>query len=391
MDIKKPFAKKPQDVEPSSGSELEMQPLDDEPQVLKSKKRLSLVQRILLVIGSLLVLCVVLVVSAYLWYKQALTAVDPSDASHIGIVIQPGTGPSQIGDLLAENGLIRSSLAFDIYTREKGVRGNLQAGNYSLSPSDDLATIVEQLQNAQADTFNVTLYPGGRLFDNSDKPVAEKHDVRTALVRAGFSSQEIEQALTADYTSHPLLKSKPKDADLEGYIYGDTYNLPVGSSAQEVLRRAMDEMYAVITDLELETAFAKQGLNLYEAITLASIVQAEVPSSDDQRQAAQVFLKRLEIGMLLGSDVTYQYIADKLGVPRDYNLDNPYNTRKYGGLPPGPISNPGKSALQAVANPAEGDYLYFVAGEDGKTYFARTNEEHEQNVRDHCGDLCLVP
>ena len=140
---------------------------------------------------------------------------------------------------------------------------------------------------------------------------------------------------------------------------------------------------------QLQEAFAEQGLSLYEGITLASIIQREAIGGDEP-QIAQVFYSRLSIGMELGSDVTYQYIADKTGVARDVNLDSPYNTRRYVGLPPGPIASPGVDALLATANPAEGDYLYFLSGDDDVTYFARTLEEHETNIREHCQQKCQI-
>ena len=108
----------------------------------------------------------------------------------------------------------------------------------------------------------------------------------------------------------------------------------------------------------------------------------------DEAGIAQVFYSRLALNMPLGSDVTYQYIADKLGVPRDPNLDSPYNTRKYTGLPPGPISTPGKAALLAVATPATTDYLYFLNGDDNVTYFSKTLDEHEANIKNHCQIKC---
>ena len=140
----------------------------------------------------------------------------------------------------------------------------------------------------------------------------------------------------------------------------------------------------------LKEGFKKQGLTLYKGITLASIVQREV-LAPDQPQVAQVFYSRLKQGMNLGSDVTYHYAADKQGVARDFNLESPYNTRKYKGLPPGPISAPGLSALRATANPALGDYLFFVSGDDEKTYFARTNAEHDKNVSQYCHTKCMLP
>lgn len=108
----------------------------------------------------------------------------------------------------------------------------------------------------------------------------------------------------------------------------------------------------------------------------------------DDTQAAQVFLKRLKIGMVLGSDVTAFYGAIKDGVPPSVTYDSPYNTRIHKGLPPGPISNVTDSSLYAVAHPANTDWLYFVAGDDGKTYFAKTEAEHEANVSKYCHKLC---
>ena len=169
-------------------------------------------------------------------------------------------------------------------------------------------------------------------------------------------------------------------------------------SAEEILNSTFKEFYTKIQENNLVKGFADHGLNLYQGITLASIVQREIKNpldqknpSSDQKQAAQVFYSRLKINMLLGSDVTYQYIADKTGVARDPTLDSPYNTRQNPGLPPGPISSPSLSALLAVANPANTDYLFFLAGDDGVIYFARTNAEHDANISDHCKVNCSTP
>ena len=164
----------------------------------------------------------------------------------------------------------------------------------------------------------------------------------------------------------------------------------------EVLSQIFEHYQSNIVKYELKQGFAKQGLSLFEGITLASIVQRETLSpagdepTEDQRMVAQVFLNRLNSGMNLGSDVTYQYIADKLNIARDPTLDNPYNTRVYRGLPPGPISSPSLSALRSVTNPIDNNYLYFLSGDDDITYFATTNYEHEQNIKNHCQKKCLI-
>ena len=181
---------------------------------------------------------------------------------------------------------------------------------------------------------------------------------------------------------------KPADATIEGYLYPETYFVTTDSTVEQLFSRTFDEFEKKIKENDLTTKLQARGFNLYEGITLASIIAKEVTKKDDQYQVAQVFETRLQEGMMLGSDVTYHYAADMLGVERVVNIDSPYNTRLHTGLPPGPIGNFNLQALQAVAEPADGDYLFFVAGDDGTTYFSRTYEEHQQNIQKHCQRLC---
>jgi UPF0755 protein len=113
------------------------------------------------------------------------------------------------------------------------------------------------------------------------------------------------------------------------------------------------------------------------------MVEREVNIATDRPIVAQVFLTRLRLGQMLGSDVTTHYAADLLGVPFNINIDSRYNTRRYTGLPPGPICSPGLGSMDAVAHPAATDYLYFLSGKDGKTYFAKTYAEHQANIVKH--------
>jgi UPF0755 protein len=132
----------------------------------------------------------------------------------------------------------------------------------------------------------------------------------------------------------------------------------------------------------------KRGLSMHEGIILASIVEQEVSTPEDRAKVAQVFYNRMKRGMLLQSDVTAFYGAHILGVSPSTHVDSPYNTYVHPGLPVGPISNVSATSLQAVANPANSDYLYFVAGDDGTTYFSHTQAEHEALVRQYCIKLC---
>lgn len=324
----------------------------------------------------------------FVWYKLQLRPVGQDISQLVKVTIKEGSSPNQIADYLEKENIIKNSTAFLLYVRLIGKSNYLQAGSYRLSPAETTPQIVNHLVSGSVDTFSITFYPGSTLVDNTDK--TKKYDVTTILENAGYSLEEINQALNKKYNSS-LFKNKPDNTSLEGYVYGETYNFNVGASVEDILRRTFDEFYYQIEKNNIIEGFEKHGLSLYEGITLASIVQREVYDYNDQRQAAQVFYLRLELGMSLGSDVTYQYIADKTGVPRDPDLDSPYNTRRYTGLPPGPIASPGLDALKAVANPANGDYLYFLSGDDEKTHFAKTQAEHESNIIDYCKIKCATP
>jgi UPF0755 protein len=351
----------------------EVQPL------LPAKTKRSKKKLVLWIIGGFVALLVILTAAALMWYKTALTPVNAGDTARIRVEISSGSTPAMIAQELEGKKLIRSQLAFDIYTRLTGTRATLQAGTYSLAPSESTQAIVSHLVSGNVDHFSMTFLPGATLAENTAK-----------LVKAGYTVEEVEAALKKTYDS-PLFADKPASADLEGYIYGETYDFDSSATVEQILSKTFEQYYKVIQDNNLVEGFKAHGLNLYQGITLASIIQREVPGHGDQKQVAQVFYSRLGINMPLGSDVTYQYAAKKLGVEPSPSLDSPYNTRRYPGLPPGPIATPGVGALLAVANPSQGDYLYFLSGDDDVTYFARTNEEHEANIRDHCKVKCLIP
>ncbi len=355
----------PQPSEPQSPTGIELK---------KPRKR-----RLLWVLLSVFLLIIATLGGVWAWYQFQLTPVDSTNTDKKLVVIAENTLPNQIADELKENGVIRNQTAFLAYARIAGVQNKLQAGTYRLSPSESTPQIVEHLVNGKVDVFSITFLPGATLEDN-----------REVLLGAGYSEGEVDAALEKEYDS-PLFAGKPATADLEGYIYGETYSFGTNTSVEAILEYTFDYFYGIVEDNGLIAKYEAQGLSLYEGITLASIVQREAsPGGDDMPQIASVFYNRLEQGMPLGSDVTYQYIADKTGVPRDTNLDSPYNTRRYAGLPPGPIAVPGLKALLAVATPATTDYIYFLSGDDDVTYFARTLEQHEANIRNYCQEKCQI-
>lgn len=347
--------------------------------LLLDKPRRSIKKILLWILGGLLVLLVLAAGAAYMWYQDALNPVSSTETEKVRVKIDSGSTFDQIGKELESKKLIRSNTAFNIYARLSGAHAQLQAGTYSLSPNESTPQIIDHLTTGNVDQFSITFLPGATLAEN-----------RAGLIKAGYSEADVDAALNKTYES-PLFADKPADTDLEGYIYGETYTFSSDVTVEGILEETFKEFYENITENNLIDGFKAQGLNLYEAITLASIIQREEPDPTAQKQVAQVFYLRLATDMPLGSDVTAYYGADKIGESRSVAVDTPYNTRIHKGMPPGPIATPGLTALEAVTAPAQGDYLYFLSGDDDKTYFAHTVEEHEKNAAEHCKIKCSIP
>jgi len=364
------------EVGPVIPSRIKQQPINGQPSGLKPSKD-NFRKTMFWAVTTIGAAIIGVGIASVIWYNVQLTPISNDSNQKISVNIESNMTPGAIGHLLQTKQVVRSGLAFEIYSRLKGLENRLQAGLYSLLPSESTNVIVEQLTKGSVETVDVTFLPGATI----------KQD-RKVLLDLGYSALEIDAAFAKTYSS-PLFDTRPAGKDLEGYIYGETYRFNSGVPVETILQRTFDEYYKVIQDNNLVKQFKTHNLTLYQGITLASIVQREVSKpEEDQKKVAQVFYSRMSQGIQLGSDVTYQYIADKLGLARDPNLDNPYNTRKYVGLPPGPIASPGLSALLAVANPANTNYLYFLAGDDGVTYFSTSEAGHNANILNHCQKNC---
>ena len=340
-----------------------------------SAPKRSFHKKALIILGILLLLSGIGALAVYIMYQTALSAVNPSDTNKIVVVIEPGSSPGAIASTLRDNGLIRNTTAFSIYTRLTATENKLQAGSFRMSPSESTPEIVGHLTRGENDRIDITFLPGQTIA---------KH--KTVFAEAGYSSAEIEAGF-AIKPDRPLFAGAPASADLEGFIFGETYRVGSSATVQEILSVTFGQFEKVLAENDLVAGFERQGLSLFEGIIMSSIIEKEAVGGDEP-QIAQVFLKRLEIGMMLGSDPTYQYIADKLGQPRSLDFESLYNTRRYAGIPPGPIASPGVASLRAIANPAEGDFLYFLSGDDDVTYYGRTFEEHTANIRNHCKIKC---
>ncbi len=332
-----------------------------------------------------LVTCAVLVIvgaaaAVAVWwvYDNNLRPLSSSQKSVL-VTVPSGASLHQIATTLKKDGVIRADWAFEWYVHSQEAVDKLQAGTYALSPSQTVAQITTILTQGKISTKLVTILPGQRL-----------DQIHDALINAGFSPTAVDRALDpAQYQGLPALVDKPTGANLEGYLYPDSFQKSAGTDPTTIIEESLAEMNDKLTP-SLRAAFASENLNTYQAIILASIVEQEVSKPANQAQAAQVFIKRLGMNMPLGSDVTAFYGAVLAGQPPSVSYDSPYNTLLHTGLPPTPISNVNNQALQAVAHPASTDWLYFVAGDDGTTYFEQTLAQHQADITQYCHKLCAA-
>ena len=324
------------------------------------------------------------------------------------IEISAGESVKQIANNLKQADLIRNPLAFELYARINNLHAKLKTGKYSFRKTMSARAIAKQLVNGvvSSDVFNLTILPGTNLLgDKGKSQTGIIHQFRTL----GYSEEEINQALTKHY-DNPVLKGLyadetklsnpeiPVKLALEGYLYGETYQFYNHEKLENVITTILTQFNDVVVSNQLEEKFKARGLSLREGITLASIIQKEA-NTEDMPGVSMVFQNRLKQGIALGSDVTATYAADITGIDRTnatnadiLAVNSLYNTRKFPGLPPGPIAVPSKAALLAVAEPdsSKASMLYFLTGDDGLMYYSSTDAEHNQKIRDHCQKLCKV-
>lgn len=335
---------------------------------------------------SSLILILVIAATGFFIYKNGVKANIAVDKG-ISYTVKEGATIDLITKDLYAQKIIKNKTAFKLYAKFNNYVPKIKTGTYELNSYMDVKTILDTIASGQSSYKVITFYPGASVYvrmNDNDSTLSHKE----VLERVGFKEAEIKPAFEANL-NHPFIK-RVGAKNIEGMILGETYHFDKNVALKDVFSHIFDYYNKIINENDLENQFKKQGLTLYQGITLASIVEREAKTYEDRQKVAQVFYTRMKQGMALGSDVTYQYASRMKGIANDLNLDSPYNLRKNTGLTPTPISSPSLSSLKATANPANTKYLYFLAGDDGKTYFAYTNAEHEKNIVDHCKIGCSV-
>lgn len=293
-----------------------------------------------------------------------------SGAVHAVVYIKPKTGVQEIAGMLRDAGVIRSTWAFLATAYLQGSLKRLQSGEYEFHDGMTLLEILQKLEAGRVVTHHVT-------------------------IPEGFTAQDIARLLATEQLVDPerflVLVEDPEVATrldvpaprLEGYLFPDTYRLTRGMGEEEILRIMVTRFHQNLPP-EFEEQSARQGMDMHDVVTLASLVEKEALLDAERPLIAAVFHNRLRQRMPLQSDPTAVYMVPRKPgriTAADLQRKSPYNTYLVQGLPPGPIANPGLASIRATLNPAPVSFLYFVAKNDGSHHFSRTLEQHNQAVR----------
>jgi UPF0755 protein len=304
------------------------------------------------------------------------------NGSEVDFQVELGESPTVITSRLQQEGLIMNAGAIRDYLVYAGLDTSIQAGQYRLSPRMSPLEIAHALQDATPNEVTFNILPGWRM-----------EEIAAGLPTSGleFTPQEFMTAVYDPQSGAPLRAELPEGATLEGFLFPGSYQVRRELNPQAFVNALVDQFHAMISN-ELRQGFEHQNLNLYQAVTLASIVQREAIDEAEMPMIASVFLNRLQTGMKLDSDPTVQYALGYNATQNtwwtnplsqdDLQVNSSFNTYLNWGLPPGPIANPGLKALQAVAAPAQTPYYFFRAACDGssKHVFAETFEQHIANA-----------
>ena len=312
-----------------------------------------------------------------------------STSSHaVPFHVDPGETPADIGSDLFDLHLIRSTVAFDFYTRLTDAVPRFEAGSFVLNSNMSLAQIVSALQHAKPDQQIIT-FPEGFPLREQAKTVEAK---KLGTAPNYFTAAEYLQAARdpAWAASYSFLPSQPPSAEFpyEGYLFPDTYEVDPAAGVRGLVKQQLDQFGVVFSpDLRAQIAQAtpnRPAESVQSIVILASMVDREANTSTDRGNVCSVYYNRLAIGMPLGVDATLLYALGRLTpepTGTELGLDTPYNTRLHAWLPPGPISNPGQAALLACINPPKTNYLFYFADRQGVTHFETNQSDFNRDIQ----------
>lgn len=322
-----------------------------------------------IVVGALLVIWWML---QFRYNHLISTPVNVTDSSRHEFVVEEGSSAKRIGKQLREEGLIRSLLAFKILIEDEGLAANFVAGRFALRKDQSMEEIVQTLIDPSLSEVWITTLEGWRV-----------EEVASHLAEEGYADEQTFLSCIAECQfEYGVLGSKPEDQGLEGYLFPDTYIISYSSTEEEIIGKMVYTLGTKVTE-QMRADIEKQGRTIHEIVTMASIIEREVRTDEDRPIVSNILWKRFSAGMGLGADATVLYALGDWRAPltaESLATDSPYNTRRYRGLPPGPIASPGLKSVEAAIYPEESPYWFYLTTLDtGEVKYARTNEEHNAN------------
>lgn len=329
---------------------------------------------------------IILIIGAGAWYVwNGMKPVQGQDKP-TEVAIEHGTGTSAIADKLEQQGVIKNAMLFKLYLKYNNQGSSFKAGEYAFEPSSTYEAIIQKLNDGEVipvETVRVTVPEGYTIeqiaADLSEQGIVEKAAFLQAADKIAKSKPE---GIT-------LNLPKPNDQvkhGLEGYLFPETYEFAVGTSAEDMIIRMIKETEKRLIEIQdFDEKLQARKMNLQELLTVASLVEREVVVDEERALVAGVIYNRLNKPMRLQIDATIQYALDKPKERlyyKDLEIDSPYNSYKHDGLPPGPIASPSIESIKAALSPEASDYFYYVTKKDGtQTHlFAKTYDEHLRNI-----------
>ena len=316
--------------------------------------------------------------ASLLWYDGLLTTPLNPNGSEQSFTVAEGESVNSIASHLEVAELIRSANAFRAYLIYSGLDTTIQSGEYKLSPAMSAIEVARKLQDATPTEVTFVILPGWRM-----------EEIAASLTTSGLTFSP-EEFLTTARTAHHDYDFLGNATTTEGFLFPDSYIVPRGVDANTFVNGLLRN-FALHLSPDMTNEFKRKGLTVYQAVTLASIVEREAVHDEEKPLIASVYLNRFKINMKLDADPTVQYALGFSPLNQswwtsplsliDLQVNSPYNTYLNAGLPPTPISNPSLNALRAVAFPTDTKYLYFRAKCDGSGYhdFSETFDEHLKN------------
>ncbi|MBU4369528.1 endolytic transglycosylase MltG [Patescibacteria group bacterium] len=340
-----------------------------------SKKRIILGYLIFAVI-------VIILYFSFQNFSPGVSVIDEQDVEAITILVEKGEGLKEIGQKLKDQGLIKNIKTFEIYAFLSRAKNKFWPGEYKVEIGMGLKDLVKSLISSPlAQEKEVTFIEG---WTNKEvEKFLKKQEIISEeefLLALNTISQNQEILDKYEFLSEAVEKSS-KEAMLQGYLFPDTYRFYKETTAEAIIKKTLENFDEKI-GIELRQRAEQAGRNIFEIVTMASLIEKEAALDQDRRLIADIFWKRLKVGWALESCATINYI---LGVPKarlsfeDTRIPSPYNTYLNAGLPPGPINNPGLSSIKAALDPLENDYCCFLSTDQGEMIFSQTIEEHNRN------------